>query len=583
MQFNIVADHFQRIDTTSSRLDMTYLLAELLDQASAQEAEIIAHLLLGQLRPPYVGTQFNIAAKNMVKILAVLHNVSESYINDQLQQLGDLGLVAATGTWEQREQLSVLEVYHRLDALERAHGTGSTDEKSRLLVALLQHCDQISAKYIVRIVLGKLRLGFSDMTLIDALSWMHVKDKSLKTFLEHAYNVCADMGLIAKTLKEKGVDGIQAMDVRVGIPIRPAAAERLATAQAVVEKLGPCVAQPKLDGFRLQIHLDKSSGTPKIWFFSRNLIDMSSMFPDVTAAVAQLPVQQLICEGEAIVYDANTGQFLQFQETVKRKRKHDIQEVMEDLPLRVYLFDILYLNGKSLMQETHEARRNALLDLMSTPHPDAIAIIDERFVTTGEQLLHYFQENIAAGLEGLVVKRPDSVYTPGKRNFNWIKLKRQEEGQLDDTIDCVILGYYYGEGKRAAFGIGAFLVGVYNQASDTFETIAKVGTGLKDDDWRDLKRMCDEIKLNESPLNVSCAKELAPDVWVRPDKVCLIRADEITLSPLHTAHKTDQNLGFALRFPRFMGYRFDKKASDATTTDEIKYLYATQKTKKEMS
>lgn len=579
MQFNVVADYFKRIEATSSRLDMTYLLAELLEQASAQEAEIISHLLLGQLKPPYIGTQFNIAVKNMVKIIAVLHESTEDQISESLKTVGDLGLVAQNGTWQVQDGLSVLEVYRQLDAIERVHGTGSTDEKSRLLVELLKHSDAVSAKYIVRIVLGKLRLGFSDMTLIDALSWMHKKDKSLKAQLEHAYNVCADIGLITKTLKEQGIAGIEAMQVHVGIPIRPAAAERLATAQAVVEKLGPCVAQPKLDGFRLQIHLDKSGDQPKIWFFSRNLIDMSHMFPDLTAAVAQLNVQTLICEGEAIVYDPNTKQFSPFQETVKRKRKHDIEEVMEELPLRVYLFDILYLNGKSLMQETHEQRRAALLGIMQQHTTDAIAIIDERFVTTGEQLLHYFQENIAAGLEGLVVKRPDSLYTPGKRNFNWIKLKRQEEGHLDDTIDCVILGYYYGEGKRAVFGIGAFLVGVYNKVQDTFETIAKVGTGLKDQDWRDLKCMCDEIKLAVQPLNVSCAKELVPDVWVLPEKVCLIRADEITLSPLHTAHKTAHSLGFALRFPRFMGYRFDKKAQDATTIDEVQHLYTIQKTK----
>lgn len=579
MQFNVVADYFQRIDSTSSRLDMTYLLAELLEQATPQEAEIISHLLLGQLEPPYIGTQFNIAVKNMIKIIAVLHETTEDQVSEQLKTVGDLGLIAAAGIWQMQDALSVLDVYHKLNAIEHIHGTGSSDQKSRLLVELLQHCDATSAKYIVRIVLGKLRLGFSDMTLIDALSWMHKKDKSLKAALEHAYNVCADIGLIAKTLKEQGIAGIEAMQVHVGIPIRPAAAERLSTAQAVVEKLGHCVAQPKLDGFRLQVHLDKTGDTPKIWFFSRNLIDMSHMFPDLTAAVAQLPVKTLICEGEAIVYDPNTNQFSPFQETVKRKRKHDIEEVMEGLPLRVYLFDLLYLNGQSLMQETHEQRRTALLSIMQEQKHDAIAIIDERFITSGDQLLLYFQENIASGLEGLVVKRPDSVYTPGKRNFNWIKLKRQEEGHLDDTLDCVILGYYYGEGKRAAFGIGAFLVGVYNKAQDVFETIAKVGTGLKDQDWRDLKRMCDEMKLDVQPLNVSCAKELIPDVWVLPEKVCLIRADEITLSPLHTAHKTEKSLGFALRFPRFMGYRFDKKAQDATTIDEVQHLYTIQKTK----
>jgi DNA ligase-1 len=579
VHFSIVADYFQRIEATSSRLDMTYLLAELLGQATAQEAEIISNLLLGQLRPPYVGTQFNIASKNLIKVIVVLQNESESEVKEKMQQLGDLGLVVASGGWSPKDILSVLDVYNRLDTIERIHGVGSSDDKNSQLVELLEHCDPISAKYIVRIILGKLRLGFSDMTLIDALSWMHKGDKSLKNALEHAYNMSADIGLIAKTLKESGIEGIEAMQVHVGIPIRPAAAERLPTAQAVVDKLGHCVAQPKLDGFRLQIHLDKSGDQPQIRFFSRNLIDMSHMFPDLTAAVAQLPVKNIICEGEAIVYDPNTKLFLPFQETVKRKRKHDIEEVMEEFPLRVYLFDLLYLNGKSLMPETHMMRREQLLAVMDDYHNETVQVIDERFITTGKELLHYFQENISAGLEGLVVKRPDSVYTPGKRNFNWIKLKREEEGHLDDTIDCVILGYYFGEGKRADFGIGAFLVGVYNSENDMFQTIAKVGTGLKDDDWRELKRICDQMVLYGQPRNVSCAKELTPDVWVSPEKVCMIRADEITLSPVHTANKTEDHLGFALRFPRFMGYRFDKSAKDATTVDEMKSLFEIQVTR----
>ncbi len=391
--------------------------------------------------------------------------------------------------------------------------------------------------------------------------------------------MCADIGLIAKTLKEKGIEGISAMQVHIGIPIRPAAAERSPTAQAIIDRLGPCVAQPKLDGFRLQIHVDNTREKPSIWFFSRNLIDMSYMFPDLTDAVSRLPVTNIICEGEAIVYDPNTKVFLPFQETVKRKRKHGIEQAVAEFPLRVYLFDLLYLNGASLMSETHMTRREQLLALMDQYHDDVVQPIDERYMTTGKQLLDYFQENISAGLEGLVVKRPDSVYTPGKRNFNWIKLKRQEEGHLDDTIDSVILGYYYGAGKRADFGVGAFLVGVYNKQTDMFETIAKVGTGLKDDDWRELKKICDAIKVTEQPKHVACAKELAPDVWVAPEKVCLIRADEITLSPIHTANKTQEHLGFALRFPRFMGYRLDKSAKDATTVNEIKYLYEVQVTR----
>lgn len=576
MKFKVIADCFEHIEQTRSRTEMTLALAKLLRQANLNEIGIICNISMGQLAPPYIGTQFSIAAKNMIKIIAALQGVSDEQITEQFNTLGDLGLVVAAGHPVTDSELTVHEVYQALHGLEQIHGTGSVEEKSVLLQKLLSLLDGASAKYVVRIVLGKLRLGFSDMTLLDALSWSVAGDKSLKDQLEYAYNKCADIGLIAQIVHEKGAEGLRDLHVQLGIPIRPAAAERMSTAEDVVNKLGPCMAQPKLDGFRLQIHLDKSGDTPKIWFFSRNLQDMSYMFPDLAEAVKALPVTNLICEGEAIVYDPNTNVFLPFQETVKRKRKHGIEAAMEELPLRVYLFDILYKDGKSLIDDTHMMRREVMLTMLDGNMHDAVQAIDEEYITTGQQLLHYFQKNISAGLEGLVVKRPDSVYTPGKRNFNWIKLKRQEEGHLDDTLDCVVLGYYFGHGKRASFGIGAFLVGVYNKGHDRFETIAKVGTGLSDEEWRALRATCDQIKTVEQPKNVLCAKELAPDVWVHPETVCMVRADEITLSPVHTANKTEGNLGFALRFPRIMGYRPDKAAKDATDVTEVERLFEIQ-------
>lgn len=575
MKFSTVAQQFAAIEERSSRLEITGILASLFKDANANEIGLICNLSMGQLYAPYVGTQFSIAAKNMIKIIASLQGVDEGSVLNRFNELGDLGLVAEEKHAVSATELTVEQVYKALESLEQVHGAGSIEEKSLQLQMLLASLDAKSVRYVVRIVLGKLRLGFSDMTMLDALSWMLIGSKAFKDKLEYAYNKCADIALIARTAKEYGSAGLDALHVRIGIPIRPAAAERLPTAQAVFEKLGDCIAQPKLDGFRLQIHLDKTGSEPKVHFFSRNLLDMSYMFPDLVEGVKALPATTLICEGEAIVHDPHTDTFLPFQETVKRKRKHDIDAVAEELPLRVYLFDILYKDDKSFIDEAHTMRREELQRLLDKTSQNVVRLIDEEYVTSGEQLLHYFQKNISAGLEGLVVKRPDSVYTPGKRNFNWIKLKRQEEGHLDDTIDAVILGYYYGHGKRSAFGIGAFLAGIYNRDVDRFETIAKVGTGLSDDEWRDLRIRCDAIKIDEF-INVHCAKELLPDVLVQPQIVCMIRADEITLSPVHTAHKSDAHLGFALRFPRFMGYRIDKSAYDATDDKEILRLYGMQ-------
>lgn len=576
MKFSVVAECFDKIEQISGRLQMTQELAHLLSLASPDESEIISNLVLGQLQPPHKAGQFNIASALMIKIAAQLLEQSEKTISDRMKALGDLGLVVAEGQWESSKNLTVHQVYGALEELVTITGVGSQEEKIKAVQELLRQLDPLSAKFVVRIILGKLRLGFSDMTLIDALSWMAVGNKSIRDTIENAYNICADIGYIARILKQDGIEAIEHMHAQVGTPIRPAAAERLPTARAIIEKIGSCIAQPKLDGFRLQIHLDKRTKKPRIHFYSRNLIDMSSMFPDLVAALKELDVTDMIAEGEAIVFDPNTGSFLPFQETVKRKRKHGIEQAMSDFPLQLFLFDLLYLNGQELLSITHAERRKKLLALFKNNKSEIVQVIEEKEIHTAQELEQYFAANISAGLEGLVVKKSDSIYQPGKRNFNWIKLKRQEEGHLEDTIDCVVLGYYKGEGKRAHFGIGAFLVGVYNKKDDCFETVAKIGTGLKDHDWAELKTKCDALAVRNKPKNVMCAKDLYPDVWIEPELVVLVRADEITISPVHMAAKTDDHLGYALRFPRFMGYRTDKSAQEATTHSEIKRLYQDQ-------
>jgi len=579
MKFRVVAQVFNEIEAESSRITITKLLADLFKKATPHEAEMIAYLSLGDLNPVYVGTKFNFAEKGMLKVVASLLDLSVQTVTKKLKKLGDMGLVVEQSDWEPVDEkgLSVIQVDKELNAFLAITGTGSQEAKEKKLLALLSDLDRLSVKYIVRVILGKLRLGFSDMTLLDAFSWMETGDKSLRKPLENAYNISADIGLIIKTIKEEGIKKIEHMQITPGVPIRPAAAERLADAASIIKKIGTSAAQPKLDGFRLQVHVFKNGRKKGVRFFSRNLQDMSHMFPELKKAIFDLKYDDFVAEGEAIAYDVETGTFLPFQETVKRRRKYGIEEMAKDIPLKLYFFDILYLNGKSLLEKTHEQRRNALISLFKgKKEEDIVLSIGEVIVKTTKELEKYFSQNISAGLEGVVVKKLDSGYQPGKRNFNWIKLKRQETGHLEDTLDCVILGYYAGHGKRASFGIGALLVGVYNPKDDRFETIAKIGTGLSDDGWRKQKKMCDKISVKNKPKNVFCTKELVPDVWVSPEIVCLIRADEITLSPLHSACATKEKAGFALRFPRIMGYRDDKSAEEATTITEVKQLYKLQ-------
>lgn len=577
MTFHHLAQALLAIGIEPSRNKMTELLADLLSQARAREAQIISYLALGTIRAPYQGNQFNFAEKSMIKVLAALTHQTVSDYTAQVKQAGDVGEAVQQAAWPfEGQEISLLQVYERLETLQAISGTGSQEEKANVLADLLKEMDALSASFVVRIVLGTMRLGFSDMTLLDALSWMVTADKSLKASLEHGYNVCADIGLIAYLLKSEGIEAVKHLKPTLGIPIRPAAAERAANPAAIIERLGPCVAQPKLDGFRLQIHIDKTKKEPQMWFYSRNLQDMSAMFPDLREALEHLDVQSVIFEGEAIVYDETTHTFMKFQETVKRKRKHDIESVAESLPLRLFLFDILYLNGESVLSKPHEERRALLESLFKNYPSEKVQVIEEKRCNTVAELTDYFNVQITQGLEGLVVKRPDAPYQPGKRNFNWIKLKRHQEGHLTDTIDAVVIGYYAGKGKRAAFGIGAFLVAVYNEHKDRFETVAKIGTGLSDAEWAELKVLCDKEAVPEQPHNVVCAPELKPDVWVSPKIVVIVLADEITQSPMHTAGKVETSSGLALRFPRFMGYSLDKLVTQATTVHELKELYRLQ-------
>lgn len=572
MHFKELALAFNDLETISSRLEMTERLASLFAQASAEEARMIAYLSLGELSAPYAPLQFGMAEKRVIPLVALVCNENENTIKESLKKYGDLGSVIGSYNREAKKNITVKEMYARLTEIAHIGGSGSQERKADLLYTLLLEVSPTEAQYVIRIVLGTLRLGFSDMTIIDALSWMLVGNKSARTIIEDGYNICADIGTIAEAAKRNDLDALKHMQITVGVPLRPAAAERLASIPDIFNKIGPCVAQPKLDGFRLQIHVNKSERLVR--FYSRNLQDMSDMFPEFIKELQRINAQTFIIEGEAIAWDQNTETFLPFQETVKRKRKHNIEQMAHDVPLKLFLFDLLYCDGIDYMNKPHEKRRKALMNIVHTT--ETVSIIEEKTIKSINELQNYFDSSLEKGLEGLVVKRTDAIYQPGKRNFNWIKIKRYHANTLNDTVDTVIIGYYYGQGKRAQLGIGAFLVAIYNHADDIFETIAKVGTGLTDEEWKDLKKKCDKNAITKQPHNVICSKELMPDVWVSPSIICSIRADEITISPTHTAGKTMNSPGYALRFPRMVEYRNDKGVLDITSLAEIKELYELQ-------
>ena len=593
MRFSQLAEYLERLEKTASRNAMTEILAELFKRADTEEIDKMCYLLLGELAPPYRGIEFQIAEKMMMHVLAAAYGKTPDEIRRRFKAGGDLGDVAYACATDQKtaqrgKNLSVIAVYDALRSIAEESGEGSQERKVQKAVLLLVRLDPLSAKFVTRIPVAKLRLGFSDATLMDAFSFMLAGDKSARKQIECAYNVVADIGAIAVRVKQGGLGGLARIHAKPGVPIRPSLAERLQNMDEVIKKAGPVVAvEPKLDGFRTQIHIWREKGERRAALFSRNLECTTAMFPEIADAAKKLPVDSAILDSEAIGYHPETRVFALFQETVQRKRKHDIAAVAAKIPLAAFIFDIMYLDGKPLVALPFSERRGALERLFKKAGASSALRLTEQVVTDSLAVVRKeLVKDIDRGLEGIVVKNLTAPYEAGNRGFHWIKLKEKssalahlragESAGLPDTIDCMVMGAYRGRGKRAQFGVGGFLLGVAG-SDDRYYTISRLGTGLSDEQFREAKRRMKAYEVREKPKEYVADSETAPDIWIRPSLVVEILADEITRSPRHTAGRVGDDPGYSLRFPRLVRFRDDKKPEDATSIREIIRMYGLQK------
>ena len=564
MKFSELAASLDQMEATSSRNELVRILSEVYRACSVDELEPITYLIQGRLAPFFEPVEIGLGERLLITAIAAAYGVPKEEVVKLNRETGDLGVTAQrVAPAPRRESPPVVEVHQRMSRIASAGGAGSQQEKLDGFTSLLRDLDPISTKHLVRITLGKMRLGIGDPTVLDALSFAKFGDRSRRPVLEAAYNRTSDLGLVARTLWESGEAGLDALKVRVGHPLRPQLAERLPNPEAVIKKLGLVGVQPKYDGLRVQIHKDAN----RVSIFSRNLESMTEIFPELVAAAAGLKITSVILDGEAIAYDPDTEEFVPFQETTARRRKEDIEEFAVQVPMRAFIFDVMFRDGTDLTPLPYEQRFEIVRKLLG----DSDTLLTAPLMKTDstEVLTRELLDNISRGLEGVVAKRLDSPYQAGARNFNWVKLKRNTSGQLNDTVDVVLLGYYKGRGKRAEFGAGALLAGVYDSDKDEFVTITKLGTGLSDQAWRELHQRLSSLEVPDKPARVSSI--LVPDAWLEPEIVAEVLADEITPSPRHTA-------GFALRFPRIVSFRTgDKKAEDATSVREIREMFEQQR------
>ena len=581
MKFQKLSKYLEKLEKTPSRLEITRILAEVYKQAEVEETDKITYLLLGSLAPNYKVIVFNLAERMMLEVLAKAYGIEKDKVREVYKKEGDLGntasvLAQSTKNKAHTKVLSVIGVYERLLDMAKDEGEGSQERKINEMAKILSELDPLSARYVARIPIGRLRLGFSDKTILDSLSWAEVGDKSKKALLEKAYQVVPDVGLLAKKVKEVGIEkASKNIKPVVGIPVLPMLPQRIKSPDEMIQKMGKVFVEPKFDGLRVLIHFrrDKNRDREEGWIngvkaFTRNLNNVVEMFSELKDVGKHVKADELILDTEAIGMDPEIKKMVNFQTTMQRRRKFDIEAKALSIPLRFQVFDIIFKDGESLMDKPYYERREIL---KRTIADDKLLIVDDAIVTEDPEIINReYREKIKAGLEGVIVKKYDTAYIPGRTGWRWVKMKQEESatGKLADTVDCIVMGYTAGRGKRVSFGLGQFLVGVRD--NDQIKTVTKVGTGLTDEQFRELKKRLSGLEVKEKPKNYEVHKLLEPDFWVNPEVVVEIAADEITKSPTHSA-------GLALRFPRLVKFRDDKDPDRATTVAEVKKLYEMQK------
>lgn len=609
MKFSTFATHLTELEHTSSRNELSEIFSKIIANCEdSVEVEEIVYLTLGRVAPKYKPIEFGFGEKQIAKVLLLYY---KDILND-FEKTGDLGSSVLKLEKENLQQTvfgevevenSVCSVFEKLYNLATISGENSILAKSNILQELVVNLDADSLKWAIRIILGSLRIGLSDKSIIDSISIFLVGNKDLSETLEHAVGVRANIAEIAKLafeIKTKNLNldeltiYFTKLEVELYTPIAAKLVERVKDAEEIITRMRECYIQPKFDGLRIQAHVGKVEAdaqskkfkdNEKIWkveLYSRNMENTTSSYPDIVEALIKFAIQNdiknAVFDGEVIGYDFENDKYLQFQQTVQRKRKNDITKFSLQIPVVYNVFDLIYLNSQDLTKVKIEDRL-AKLNLFIFDQK-SIRLAQTDFVSETEEISELFDNYVLDnGLEGIIAKQLSTSYSPGSRNFEWVKLKRSTDSSLNDFADLVVLGYYLGKGKRTSFGIGGILCGTYDKKIDKYLSVCKVGTGFSDEQFKTYKQDLDKLEIKftdqqsseQSLSNLELDQRLKEDlVLVEPKIVVEIEADEITKSELHSA-------GFSLRFPRIKQWNRDKDSTQTTTKEELERMFEIRK------
>ena len=578
MEFSIIAELFEKMENTSKRIELTNILVELLKKTPKKIIPNVVYLLQGIIRPNFEGVELGVAEKLAIRSISKSSGLPIKKIEDDYRNCGNLGLTASnilklkTQTTFTTEKITVERVYETLFKIANLEGKGSQDLKMKYISSLLNDATPLEAKFVLNILLGTLRLGIAENTVMDALAIGFTGKKEYRKQIEDAYNVSSDLGKVSEVIASEGLDGIKKFQISLFNPVRPMLADRIKSEKEATEKMPvEFAAEYKLDGERVQIHKQAD----KIILFSGSLENITRYYPDIVENIGNsLDVNEGIFEAEIVAINENTGEFLPFQELMHRRRKYKLKKAVLQYPITVNFFDVLYFDGKNCLNLKYSERRKILEN--SVKENNFAKLVPMAIVKNENEVEDFLENSINSGCEGLMLKILDAAYRAGIRGGNWLKLKREYRNELGDSLDLVVIGAYFGKGRRTG-RYGTLLLATYNPEKDNFPSICKVGTGFTDESLDQLYQiLSNKVILKKNPRIES---EMEADVWFEPELVLEIVASEITLSPIHkTALGTiRKGAGLALRFPKFTGkIRIEKGSEDASTDEEVYSLYKGQ-------
>jgi DNA ligase-1 len=564
MEYYMLADVYEKLESVSAKLEKTHILAKLFSETSSEELPRVVLLVQGLVFPKFTGLELGIAEQMVIKSISKATGFSSVDIEKKFKKTGDLGLVTEECI-KSRKQVTLLKrkltvkiVFENLQKLAYVTGSGSQEIKLNLIAELIVSANPKEARYIMRTVLQGLRIGVAEGIIRDAIVEAFLlkkemgKEEKNEMFdaVEYAWNIVSDFGEVAKIAKEKGIDGLRKVKIELGKPIQVMLGEKAESIKDVIKEFGKVAAEYKYDGMRAQIQKKDE----KVWIFTRRLEEVTKQFPDLVDLCRKgLKPRECILEGEVLGVDPKTGKLLPFQNLSQRiQRKYDIEKTVKKIPIQIHFFDVVYVDGENLFNKTFTDRRKILEKIIKII-PNKLELAKQIVTDDIKKVDKFYKEALDASQEGIFLKVLDSNYVFGRHVGGWYKIK-----PIMETLDLVIIGATWGEGSRTKW-LSSYVLACRNSDTGKFLSCGMMGTGLTEEQFQ---LMTESLK----PLII---EERGREVKIRPSIVVEVAYQEIQKSPNYESK-------YALRFPRLIRLRDDKGPDEADTKERVKNLFETQ-------